>query len=58
VGGFVPVAVWAWHSHSNHILWLAVSAFYTIRMAALAVQLLLTLSSDVAGDIEKSIESI
>lgn len=58
VGGFAPVAVWAWYSHSNHILWLAVSAFYTTRMAALVVQLLLTLSSDVEEDVEKSIESI
>ncbi|BAZ09576.1 MATE efflux family protein [Calothrix sp. NIES-4071] len=37
--GFTPVAVWAWSAHSNHILWLAISAFMATRVVALAVQL-------------------
>lgn len=37
--GFTPVAVWAWLAHSNHILWLAISAFMATRVVALAIQL-------------------
>jgi MATE family multidrug resistance protein len=55
--GFAPLAVWAWHSHSNHILWLALSAFYATKMVASAVQLVWTLSND-KEDIKTSIGSI
>jgi MATE family multidrug resistance protein len=56
--GFAPFALWAWHSHSNHILWLALSAFYGTKMVAIALQLLWTSTSDVEEDLETSIKSI
>ncbi len=37
--GFAPLAVSAWHFHSNHILWLAVSAFMATRAVMLGVEL-------------------
>lgn len=37
--GFAPVAVWAWSAHSNHLLWLATSAFMATRVVVLGAQL-------------------
>ncbi len=37
--GFAPLAVSAWYFHSNHILWLAVSAFMATRAVMLGVEL-------------------
>lgn len=44
--GFAPVAVWAWSAHSNHLLWLATSAFMATRVLVLGVQLPKTFESD------------
>ncbi|NEU71268.1 MATE family efflux transporter [Hassallia byssoidea VB512170] len=44
--GFTPVAVWAWSAHSNHLLWLAVSAFMATRMVVLGIQLPKTFESN------------
>ncbi|MBW4609917.1 MAG: MATE family efflux transporter [Hassallia sp. WJT32-NPBG1] len=44
--GFAPVAVWAWSAHSNHLLWLAVSAFMATRMVVLGIQLPKTFESN------------
>lgn len=48
--GFVPVAVIAWQFHSNHYLWLALSAFLAARMVALGTQLPRTLRDDSVGE--------
>lgn len=44
--GFVPLAFWASSSHSNHILWLALSTFYLIKMIAIAIEMLWTLTQE------------
>ena len=45
--GFAPTAFAASKFESNHLLWLALSLFYGIRMVMLAVQLFRTVVSDV-----------
>ena len=37
--GFAPLAIASWHFHSNHILWLALSAFMFVRMSMFLWQL-------------------
>jgi multidrug resistance protein, MATE family len=37
--GFAPLAVWAWQTHSNQILWLAMSAFMATKVVAIGIQL-------------------
>ncbi|MDF0556110.1 guanitoxin biosynthesis MATE family efflux transporter GntT [Kamptonema sp. UHCC 0994] len=44
--GFAPLAVWAWQSHSNQILWLALSGFMATKMVAIAIQVPRTLQND------------
>ncbi len=44
--GFTPVAIWAWSTHSDHLLWLAVSAFMATRMVVLGIQLPKTFESN------------
>ncbi len=38
--GFAPLAVLAWYSHNNHILWLAISVFGATRALVLALHML------------------
>ncbi|NEQ25680.1 MAG: MATE family efflux transporter, partial [Microcoleus sp. SIO2G3] len=45
--GFAPTAFAAWRFESNHILWLASSLFYAIRMVTFGVQLPRTFVRDV-----------
>lgn len=40
--GFAPLAVWAWLAHSNHLLWLAISAFMLTRAVVLGALLLIS----------------
>ena len=56
--GFAPTAVAAWQFHSNHLLWLALSLFYAIRMVTLAVQLPRTFGRDVGDGIALVISKI
>jgi len=44
--GFIPLVILAWHFHSNHILWLAMSVFMGIRMLILGISVPKTLKSD------------
>jgi len=44
--GFAPVAVWAWLAHSNHLLWLAISAFMLARAVVLGFLLPQTLETN------------
>lgn len=46
--GFAPLAVVAWHSHSNHILWLAMLMFRLTRTLVLVVQVSRTLEDNPA----------
>ncbi len=46
--GFAPLAVCAWHFQSNHILWLALSAFMATRVMTLAVHWFRTHKSSTA----------
>jgi len=47
--GFAPVAVWAWLAHSNHLLWLAISAFMLARAVVLSFLLPQTLETNSTG---------
>jgi MATE family multidrug resistance protein len=44
--GFLPSAIWAWITHNNHLLWLAISAFMVTRLVVLLLQLLEIFSND------------
>lgn len=46
--GFAPLAVVAWHSHNNHILWLAMSVWGATRALVLGVQVPGTLKDEPA----------
>src|SRR4028118_2014138 len=46
--GFAPLAGVAWHSHNNHILWLAVSVWGATRVLVLGVQVQKTLKDEPA----------
>ncbi len=37
--GFAPLAISSWYFHSNHILWLALSAFMLVRVVTMGWQL-------------------
>lgn len=37
--GFAPLAIVAWHYHSNHILWLAMTVFRLTRTIVLVIQM-------------------
>lgn len=41
--GFAPLALFAWHQHSNPLLWLALSGYMVGRMVALGAQVPATL---------------
>ncbi|MDF5721010.1 MAG: guanitoxin biosynthesis MATE family efflux transporter GntT [Rhizonema sp. PD37] len=56
--GFAPIAFVAWQFHSNHLLWLALSLLYAIRMVALTLQLPRTLGSDIEDGIALDISKI
>jgi MATE family multidrug resistance protein len=51
--GFAPVAIWAWSTHSDHLLWLAISAFMATRMVVLGIQLPKTFESNLPAVILK-----
>lgn len=36
--GFIPVALIAWHTQSNHLLWLALASFMFVRVITLLIQ--------------------
>jgi MATE family multidrug resistance protein len=46
--GFAPLAGLAWHSHNNHILWLAMSVWAATRALVLGVQVQKTLKDEPA----------
>jgi MATE family multidrug resistance protein len=46
--GFAPLAGVAWHSHNNHILWLAMSVWVATRALVLGVQVQKTLKDEPA----------
>lgn len=50
--GFAPLAIGAWHFHNNHILLLAMSACWAIRVLVLGMQVPETLNNEPAVGIQ------
>lgn len=44
--GFTPIAIIAWHTQSNHLLWLALASFMFVRVITLLIQVPKTLIKD------------
>ncbi|NJL90087.1 MAG: MATE family efflux transporter [Coleofasciculaceae cyanobacterium SM2_1_6] len=53
LGGFAPVAFWAWQSQNPHLLWLALALFMVGRVLPMAIAIPPTLAGSTAREINR-----